>query len=66
MYWLNPSSMKPYQVSLVPRVIGHHSCPVSWSEAPVLDMMNIGYSMPSSGPSTTVMVGKAYGIQSPE
>ncbi len=49
--------MKPYQVSLVFTIIGHHWCPVSWSEAPALDMMNIGYSIPSSGPSTTVIVG---------
>ncbi len=66
MYWLNPSSMNGYQVSLVPSVIGHHSWPVSWSEAPAADMMNIGYSIPFSGPSTMVSAGKEYGIQRPE
>ena len=29
MYWLNPSSIKPYQVSLLLTVIGHHWWPVS-------------------------------------
>ena len=54
MYWLKPSSMNPYQVSLVPTIMGHHWWPVSWSAAPTLDMMNMGYSIPISGPSTMV------------
>ncbi len=59
MYWLNPSSMKPYHVSFTPTIMGHHWCPVSWSAAPTLDMMNPGYSIPPSGPSTIVICGKA-------
>ena len=38
MYWLKPSSIQPYHVSLVPTIIGHHWCPVSWSAAPWLDV----------------------------
>ncbi len=54
MYWLNPSSMKPYHVSFVPTIIGHHSWPVSWSAgALAADMMNIGYSIPLLRPVRT-------------
>ncbi len=62
MYWLNPSSMKPYQVSFTPTIMGHHWWPVSWSEAPRPASMYIGYSMPPSGPCTTVICDQAYGI----
>ncbi len=62
MYWLNPSSIQPYHVSLPLTVIGHHWWPVSWSAGPSFDMTNIGYSMPLSGPSTIVCCGKGSAI----
>ena len=61
MYSLNPSSIQPYQVSLLLTIIGHHWCPISWSVTPKPGplMVSIGYSMPFSGPSTWVNWGKA-------
>ena len=66
MYWLNPSSIQPYHVSLVPTTIGHHWCAVSWSAAPSLELITIGYSMPALGPSCSVSCGNWYGNQSDE
>ena len=40
MYWLKPSSIQPYQVSLLLTVIGHHWCPVSWSAAPWFELID--------------------------
>ena len=64
MYWLNPSSIQPYHVSLLPTIIGHHWCPVSWSAAPWFELITIGYSMPALGPSCSVSCGNGYGAHS--
>ncbi len=63
-YWLKPSSIQPYHVSLLLTVIGAHWWNVSWSAAPWLALMTIGYSMPALGPSCIVSCGNAYGNQS--
>src|SRR4029079_16930089 len=66
MYWLNPSSIQPYHVSLLLTVMGHHWWPVSWSAAPWLELITIGYSIPALGPSCIVNCGNWYGNQSAE
>ena len=66
MYWSKPSSIQPYQVSLLLTTIGHHWWPVSWSAAPWLELITIGYSIPWLGPSWSVSCGNWYGNHSRE